>query len=190
VNLSKLIAACAFSIGATVPAVAETSVPLSRFDSVELIGGGEVILRHGPAQKVTLLEGSTDLTDFTVDENGRLSIRACVRTCRDYDLKVEIVTPTLEAAAVRGGGSIETRGEFPAQNSIALAVEGGGGIDLRRVSVEEVAAAVTGGGVIKTQASQQLAAAIHGGGQITYCGNPSITSSVNGGGVITRGCDE
>ena len=182
------IAACVLlGLGAASPARAQTPVALPAFDSVELRGGGHVTLRHGPVQRVTLVRGSTEMTGFAVDGRGRLTIEACVRSCRDYDLQIEIVTPAIEAAAVRGGGSIDAGSGFPGQEQLAVAVTGGGAIDLRGIRARNVAAAVTGGGSILTSAEDSLAANVSGGGEIAYWGDPQVTQAVSGGGAVARG---
>src|SRR5690349_25124506 len=91
---------------AAVPAAAQGPVAVPAFDSIDLRGGGSVILRHGAVQQVRLIRGSAEVSGFTVDDDGRLKIEVCVDRCRDYELEVEIVTPDIDALAVRGGGSI------------------------------------------------------------------------------------
>ena len=178
--LVALILACA------VPAAAQGPVRVPSFDSIELRGGGHVTIRHGATQRVTLVRGSTDLTRFRVDDDGNLRIDACVRSCRNYDLRVEIVTPSLNAVAITGGGAIRTDGAFPARGMLAVAVTGGGSIDVRPIEAGSVAAAIRGGGSIMTRPRNSLAASISGGGSITYWGRPSVTSSINGGGSVRR----
>lgn len=169
---------------ALAPAAAQTPVSVPTFDSLELRGGGRVTVRHGPQQHVTLVRGDPTITRFAVDGEGRLRIDACIRTCRDYDLRVEIVTPELEAVAIQGGGSIRADGRFPDRGALAIVVTGGGTIDMSAVAAAEVAAAVRGGGSITTRARDSLAASINGGGSVRYLGDPSVTSAINGGGSV------
>jgi hypothetical protein len=185
--LAALIAA------ASAPAAAET-VPVPKFNSVQLRGGGEVLLRHGPVQRVTILEGSTAFTRIAVGEDERrrnpdaLVIDACNRQCpRTYKLRVEIVTPDVKAVAVSGGGVIRTVGIFRAGDSLAAAVNGGGHIDVRSARASSVAAAIRGGGTIYARPEASLAAAIRGGGEIHYWGDPSVVTSLQGGGRVRRG---
>jgi hypothetical protein len=174
------------------PAAAQTIVPLPSFAAVELNGGGKVRLRHGPVQRVTILRGDPRVSRIEVERqdrgrNGTLVIDACRRSCRNYSLEVEIVTPSIAAIAVRGGGRIDALGAFPARGELGVAVGGGGVIDARALPARNVGAAVNGGGRILTRASASLGAAISGGGQIVYWGNPAISTAINGGGVVTRG---
>jgi hypothetical protein len=178
---------------APAPAAAETLVPLARFNAIELRGGGQVRLRYGPVQRVTLVRGSTAHSSIAVKADDRrkpdrLVIEACARNCpRVYKLEIEIETPDLQALSVEGGGAIDAETAFPAMDSIAVAVHGGGQIDVRKIGAASVAAAVDGGGVILTRPESSLAAAISGGGEIRYWGNPSVSSSINGGGSVLRG---
>jgi hypothetical protein len=149
------------------PAAAQEEIGVARFQQLELVGGGHVTVRHGSVQRVRLLRGSRGISDFAVDRQGRLTIRACRTSCRDYDLRVEIVTPSVEALAIRGGGAIETEGAFPRQGSLAAAVTGGGAIDTRALAPRSVAAAVTGGGSILTDPGASLVAAVRGCGSVT-----------------------
>ena len=182
----KPLLLAAATLALAVPAAAQTPVAVPAFDSIELRGGGHVTIRHGARQRVTLVRGNTEMTQFRVDRNGQLTIQACVRRCRNYDLRIEIVTPEVDAAAIHGGGAIRTEGSFPGQSSLAVAINGGGAIDVRSVAARNVAASIRGGGVIRTDARDSLAASINGGGAITYLGNPTTTVSINGGGTVSR----
>ncbi len=164
---------------------ARTPVAVPAFDSIGLQGGGRVTVRHGATQSVTLVRGSLDLTRFTVDRDGKLEIHACVRSCRDYDLEVEIVTPVLEGVGIEGGGHIRAEGAFPERDALALGIRGGGEIDMRAIHAATIAAGIHGGGSILAFARDRLAAGIDGGGEIRYLGNPAVTSGINGGGSVS-----
>jgi len=170
------------------PVVAQTVVPLAPFRSVTLRNGGEVILRHSSAQRVTLLKGSTNHTGATIVDGGRLVIDRCESKCpKGYELVVEVLTPEIADIMVMDGGTIRSRGSFPRQAELGVAVEDGGTIDLRSMTVDFVAAAVQDGGRIFIEPQRALVASIARGGGITYWGNPRVTSSVEHGGVVARG---
>ena len=176
----------AAALGAVaVPAAAQTPVPVSAFDSIELRGGGTLTVRHGDRQQVNLISGSPEMTRFSVDGDGQLTIDACRRSCRDYRLRVEIVTPDIDALAIHGGGSIRTEGAFPRSGSLAVAIDGGGVIDAEAIESGNVAASINGGGTIRTHARSSLAASINGGGSIRYLGDPHVTTSIHGGGSVS-----
>ena len=175
-----------FAIAALIavsPAAAQGPVSVPGFDSLELLGGGRVTIRHGATQRVTLVRGNLEMTRFTV-ERGKLEIDACVRSCRDYDLEVEIVTPDIDAIAIRGGGEILAEGGFPQRGDLAVAIAGGGEIDVRDIAANYVAASITGGGEIRTHARDNLAASIIGGGTVRYVGDPERSIAINGGGNV------
>lgn len=170
------------------PASAQTIVPASHFDSVELEGGGHVVIRYGDVQQVRLMRGSTEFTHIRVDDGGRLRIEACNNDCPHlYDLEVEITTPNIDALAVDGGGTIDSEDGFPAPRRLALAIEGGGKIDTRAMDAEHATVAIDGGGVIRVRAEKELTAAINGGGNIRYWGDPHVTQAIDGGGAVQRG---
>lgn len=174
-------------VGAT-PVVAQQLVPVGHFDSVELEGGGHVIVRSGDVQQVRLVQGSLAYTHFTVNGEGKLRIDACNNDCPNhYDLQVEITTPRINALAISGGGAIESAGDFASSRHLALAIDGGGTIDARSVDAERAEAAVDGGGLIKLRAHGELTAAVDGGGEIRYWGNPHVTQAIDGGGEVKRG---
>jgi hypothetical protein len=181
--------ACA-ALWAPIPSVAfsASAVSVEPFRSVELRGGGHVVLRHGAIQRVTILEGSTQFTHFHVTYDGQLVIDACDSNCpRHYDLEVEIVTPRIDGVAIDGGGKVESDRSFGRQEAIGVAIQGGGHIDLRTIDAGHADAAVNGGGRIALRAERSLEAAVNGGGNISYWGNPSVTSAVSGGGSIDKG---
>lgn len=167
------------------PVAAETVLPVAAFRSVTLTGGGRVILRHAPAQRVALLEGTTSRTRTTIEDSDRLVIDG---DCGNgHDMVVEILTPEIEEVRVANGGLIESRGDFPRQAELGVAVEDGGMIDLRSMTADAVAAAVHDGGGIWIKPQKTLAAKVVQGGGITYWGNPRVTSSVQHGGFVVRG---
>lgn len=186
-----LLAAAALSglLGSS-SAFAGTVVPVGAFDSVALKDGGHVILRHGAAQRVTQLQGSTQYSSIRIDENNprQLVIDSCRHQCpRNYRLDVEIVTPEIRGISVSDGGSIESAAGFPSQVKIAAAVEDGGKIDVRSIATESASAAVNDGGTILLRAQSRLMAAINDGGAIVYWGDPKTSSAINDGGSVEKG---
>ena len=173
---------------AAVPAVAAEVVPVPAFKSVQLRGGGSVVVRPGPAQRVTILSGSSHFTTFRVDHRGQLRIDACNERCpRSYDLRIEIHSPGVPDLAITGGGSITAAAGFARQGQLSAAVSGGGQIDVRSVAATNVSAAVNGGGKVLAGRSSHLSAAVNGGGEVRYAGTPHVSSVVNGGGRVRRG---
>ena len=176
------------AFAATAPAIAAEYVPVGGFRSVELRGGGEVTLRPGPQQRVTIVEGSSQVTRFRVRHDGKLQIDACNQQCpRHYRLRIEIQSPRVPDVGISGGGSIRAAGGFASQRQVSAAVNGGGAIDLRAVDASDVSAAVNGGGRVVVRPRRTLSAAVNGGGEIRYLGNPQVSMAVHGGGLVRPG---
>jgi hypothetical protein len=184
----SLVPLFAVAFVASVPALAAEPIPVPQFRSVELTAGGDVYLVPGPVQRVTLLNGSTQLTSIRVRPEGRLEIRtSCNERCpHEYDLRIEIESPTLPDVAVHAGGRIIARPGFRLQRDVAAAVSAGGTIDLRAVEADQVSAAVNAGGDIYVRPRLTLNAAVNAGGDIHYSGNPQVSMAVANGGDVRR----
>jgi hypothetical protein len=167
---------------------AAENVSVPSFRSVDLRGGGDVVLVHGPVQRVTILQGSSPFTKITVERGGQLRIDACNDRCpHNYQLRIQIQAPRVPNVGVSGGGSIVVRPGFAPQSQLAAGVSGGGKIDARAVDAVTISAAVNGGGQLLVRPRATLNAAVNGGGSIRYWGNPQVTSAIQGGGSINRG---
>jgi hypothetical protein len=173
---------------ASAPVLAAELVPVPQFDSVELRGGGKVVIVPGPAERVRIVEGSSRFTRIHVERNRRLKIDICNRDCpRNYRLRVEIQSPRVPVLAVDGGGAINVAPGFGGQHQLVAAVNGGGVIDTRAINAADVTAAVNGGGQLLVRAASRLTGAVHGGGTVRYWGNPQVTCAIHGGGSIRPG---
>jgi Putative auto-transporter adhesin, head GIN domain len=175
-------------LAVSAPALALETVPLPQFNAVELRGGGEVTLRQGATQRVTLLEGSSRFSDIRVEDEGKLRIDVCNDRCPShYRLRILIESPRIpRTLAVAGGGRI-TATSGSVEKVLTLAVSGGGVIDTTAAPSEVVTAAVNGGGRINASSRNVLTAAVNGGGEVHYWGNPRVTTAIHGGGTIRPG---
>jgi len=175
------------AFAASAPALATEVVPVPAFRSVQLRGGGEVSIRPGPVQRVTIVEGSSRITRFRVERDGKLRIDVCDGNCpRQYRLRIDIQSPSAPDVAIAGGGLIRASAGFPAQRQLSAAVSGGGKIDMLAVLASNVNAAVNGGGLISVRAGSNLSAAVNGGGEVRYSGDPQVSSAIRGGGAVQR----
>jgi beta-lactamase regulating signal transducer with metallopeptidase domain len=174
---------------AAAPVAVQPGVPLTAsFSSVELRNGGTVNLVHGQSRGVTLLKGDPAQASITIRDNGRLVIDRCPTRCpRNHDFEVEVVTPGLTEIAVAEGGTIQSRGDFPPESGIGVAVSQGGTIDIRSIPVANVTASVHSGGRIFARPGTALSAKVEQGGIITYWGDAVVESSIRYGGVVVRG---
>jgi hypothetical protein len=178
----------AFALAVSAPVTAAETVPVAGFRMIQLRGGGDVTVVPGPVQRVTIVEGSSRVTQLRVERNGRLRIDACNHRCpRNYRLKIQIQSPRVPDLAISGGGSITAGTGFRPQPELGVAIHGGGRIDARAVDARDVSAAVNGGGEARVHARASLSAAVNGGGLVRYWGNPTVSKAVNGGGAVVRG---
>jgi len=178
----------AVSLAISVPAVADAqSVAVPSFRSVELRGGGDVMIVPGPVQRVTILNGSTQFTSFRMRRDGQLVIDACNTQCpHNYNLRIRIESPRVPTVAVKAGGTIIAQRGFAPQRELVAAVSAGGTIDLRAVDTQTAVAAVNAGGDIYVRPRASLTAAVNSGGDIHYSGHPAVTMAVHGGGDVSR----
>ena len=176
------------ALAISAPALAAEPVPVPAFHSVQLRGGGDVYLVRGPVQRVTILNGSRQLTDFLVRRDGQLEIAThCDARCpHNYNLRIQIESPRVPDVAVHAGGTIIAQRGFAPQRELAAAVSAGGTIDLRAVDADDVSAAVNAGGDIYVRPRSTLSAAVNAGGDIHYSGNPQVSMAVSGGGDVRR----
>jgi len=173
------------SLAVSAPAMAVEVVPVPQFQAIELRGGGELQLRQGPVQRVTLLDGSRQFTNVSVEREGKLRIDACNARCpQHYRLRIEVQSPRVPGLGVSGGGSIRAAGGFAVQDEIAVGVNGGGKVDVRGVEGRDVAVGVNGGGQVLVRARSTLAVGVNGGGEVRYLGHPKVTSAIDGGGTV------
>lgn len=177
-----------FALVAAVPASAAETVAVPEFRTIQLRGGGSIVVRPGPSQRVTIVNGSSQFTRVRVDHSGQLKIDACNERCpQRYDLRIEIQSPSAPDAAISGGGSIIFAPGYRPQSDLSVAVNGGGQVDARSLQAVNVSAAVNGGGRVLAGHPSHLSAAVSGGGEVRYAGNPHVSSVVNGGGAVRRG---
>jgi len=178
----------AIALVACPPAFASEIVPVPYFDAVGLRGGGEVEIVPGPAERVTIVEGSSRFTHIYVENQRSLRIDSCEGPCPpSYRLRIQIVSPRVPVLAVDGGGTMRIAPGFAPQRKLVAAVNGGGRIDARALASDDVTAAVNGGGDLLVRAGSALTGAVRGGGNIRYWGNPVVTSATQGGGSIGPG---
>jgi len=184
--LRSLLPAFAMAFAASVPALAFEPIALPHFDSVELKGGGDLVIVPGPVQRVALVNGSSEFTHFRVRNGGKLEITtSCDSRCpHNYDLRIQIESPQVPDVAVNAGGTIVAQRGFAPQRDISAAVLAGGTIDLRAIIADDVSAAINSGGDIYVRPRVKLNAAVHAGGDIHYSGHPQVSMAVASGGDV------
>jgi len=175
------------ALAISAPVLATETVPVPQFRSVQLRGGGIVSVVPGPAQRITIEEGSSQFTRVHVEYDGKLVIDTCTERCPPvYRMRVVIQSPNVPDLAISGGGAITTAAGFRSQSRLSAAVNGGGRIDATSVDAAQVSAAVNGGGNIVVRPRNSLSAAVNGGGHVRYLGNPTTSVAIHGGGSVNR----
>lgn len=178
---------------------------LDVFDGIELLGGGDIIIRQGTSYS---FENTGDPNAWEIGVDDDTLILSCPdNKCKNSKKRSAIITlPRLENLALKGGGDIIIEGEypgvhdlnmslmgggdikvtgyFPDADELNISLMGGGDIDAYNVNAEDVNVSIKGGGDISVSASDELNVSILGGGDIRYRGNPKISKSVIGGGTV------
>jgi hypothetical protein len=160
---------------------------LPQFQSIEVSGGGHVLLRNAPSHDVRVVKGSRDLSRIEVTRSGTLIIDKCRTKCpKGYRLEVEVFAPNIRSISVAHGGRIESSEGFSRRAELTLDVSNGGTIDVRSLSADRVIASVNQGGGILTSPRAFLSATVANGGNITYWGDPQVKESVDHAGAVQR----
>jgi hypothetical protein len=189
ISMIRVVAAAATLALLTGAALAGTDMNFPTFTGINVHGGGSVVLRHGPVQRVTVIKGDMSKIDLHMSGN-TLDISPCKKwlSCWGSNpLEVEIVSPKIENFEIHGGGELKAVGDFPKQPTLRADVHGGGDLDCRAIPADSVTANVHGGGDAYVNAISSINAEVHGGGDLTYTGNPPhISSQTHGGGSIHK----
>ena len=177
------------------------------FESVELAGSNNVVVRVGVKQSVVVKADDNLLDRVTTDvQAGTLVI---ANTPGSFTTKspmsVEVGVPALDALTLSGSGNIVLTGVDAGSLEVALpgsgtltgsgaatrlgvTVDGSGMVQLTQLVAQEVRAAVGGSGSVFVTATGSLDASVSGSGAIIYAGGPQeVARSVTGSGAITGG---
>jgi hypothetical protein len=191
--------------GSGVPATQAREV--AAFDSVDLAGSNNVVIRVGEKQSVVVRADDNLLDRVTTEvQSGKLVI---ANTPGSFTTKspmsVEVDVPTLDALTLSGSGNIVVTGidadglevTLPGSGTLTgngtatrldVTVGGSGMVQFTRLVANDVRAVVSGSGSIFVTATKSLDASVSGSGAILYTGNPQdVTKNVTGTGAITGG---
>ncbi|MGZ4405579.1 MAG: head GIN domain-containing protein [Gaiellaceae bacterium] len=178
---------------------------VAAFNSVELAGGNNVVIRVGERQSVVVKADDNLLNRVTTDvKSGALLIGNTPGsfTARS-PMSVEVNVRSLNALALTGSGNIMVSGiktqsltvtlsgsgnlfGSGTATSLHITVSGFGNARFTQLDANNVHAVVSGSGTIFVTATKSLDASVPGSGTIIYAGNPQdVTKSVTGSGTIT-----
>jgi hypothetical protein len=178
---------------------------LTAFDSVELAGANNVVIRVGTEQSVVVRADDNLLNRVTTDvKSGTLVIGNTSGTfTTNTPMSVAVTVPSLNRLALTGSGNILVRGIRTESLTVTLSgsgnligqgtatsldvtVNGFGNARLTGLAASDVHAVVSGSGNIFVTATKSLDASVPGSGTIIYTGNPQdVTKNVSGSGAIT-----
>jgi hypothetical protein len=178
---------------------------LAAFDSVELAGGNNVVIRVGEKQSVVVKADDNLLDRVTTEVQSRKLVIANTpgSLTTKSPMSVEVNVPTLTALTLTGSGNIVVDGveaeslelTLPGSGTLTgsgtatrldVTVGGSGTVQFTGLVATDVRALVSGSGSIFITATKTLDASVSGSGAILYAGNPQeITQNVTGTGAIT-----
>jgi Putative auto-transporter adhesin, head GIN domain len=189
--------------GSGVPATQTRNV--AAFNSVELAGANNVVIRVGEKQSVVVRADDNLLQRVTTKvQSSKLVIANTPGSLTTKSpMSVEVSVPTLNALTLSGAGNIVVDGieteslqvSLPGSGTLSgsgtatrleVTVSGSGAVQLTRLVANDVRAVVSGSGSIFVTATKSLDASVSGSGAILYMGSPQdVTKSVTGTGAIT-----
>jgi hypothetical protein len=178
---------------------------LPSFESVELAGANNVVIRVGGEQSVVIKADDNLLERVTTEvQSGTLVIdNAPGGFTTKSPMSVEVDVPTLNALTLSGSGNIVVTGveaesldaNLPGSGTLTgsgtaaqldVDVAGSGVVQFTGLVAQTVRAAVSGAGSVFINATGSLDASVSGSGAILYAGDPQdVTRSVTGTGAIT-----
>ena len=177
---------------------------VAAFQSVELAGGNNVVIRVGGKQSVVVKADDNLVNRVTTSvKSGALVIGNTPGSLASKSpMSVEVNVPSLDALALTGSGNIVVSGVKTESLKVTLSgsgnvvgsgtatsldvtVSGSGNARLTQLVANDVHAVVSGFGAIFVTATKSLDASVPGSGTIIYAGNPQdVTKSVTGSGTI------
>jgi len=180
---------------------------VAAFQSVDLAGSNNVVIRVGEKQSVVVKADDNLLDRVTTEvQSGKLVIaNAPGSFTTNSPMSVEVGVPSLDTLTLSGSGNIVVTGveaksfdvNLPGSGTLTgdgsatrldVTVDGSGMVQLTRLVATNVQAGVSGSGSIFVTATESLDASVSGSGAILYAGSPpNVTSNITGSGAITGG---
>ena len=173
------------------------------FDTINLVGFGDVDLTVGPETSLTVTtdDNLIEIVETTV-ENGRLTISTKESINTKSGLKFSITTPTLSKIKVSGATKLkvsEASGEqldidvsgagkvsgTGSVTNLEVSVSGAGSISLSELKAENTKISIAGAGSASVFASESVSASVAGAASVKVYGNPpTVKKSVSGIGRV------
>lgn len=187
--------------------ITETRQP-GTFDGVFSSGATNVHITYGNEYKI-VLKGSNNLIPYfkTKIVSGHLYAGYERVNIQHDDIEVFITLPALSRAALSGSGTLQIKGQFPAQEKLKVSISGSGDVlatdqieyeetsvdisgsgqaNLEKIRSEEADIDISGSGDVRITVYDTLKARISGSGKIYYRGNPTVDSKISGSGSVVK----
>jgi hypothetical protein len=186
--------------------IVTSSINLSTFDKIEIVGSCDVELYNGEECYAELSDYENIIPYLEVKVEGNTLI---IKTKDNISLigskaKVKVFTPhNIKDIAITGSGDVDINGIFNSLTKIMitgsgdveasvtsnvsminLTITGSGDIDVLKINANTANCSITGSGNIKVSALQYLNVNISGSGDVYYKGNPSVNTSISGSGNV------
>jgi hypothetical protein len=181
---------------------------VDNFDSIEMRGAAEVLIKVGPAASLNLDADERTMKYVETHVKGdKLYIDVSKKHSWFSDqsrLKITVTLPMLKLLESDGAGDIEITGlnggdqemelsgfhNVKAEghlDKLKLTVSGAGNVNYKKVIVADARVTINGGGNVELHTTDSLRAEVNGFGAVTYSGNPSkVESQLHGLGSIGR----
>lgn len=186
--------------------IVTSSINLSTFDKIEIVGSCDVELYNGEECYAELSDYENILPYLELKVEGNTLI---IKTQDNISLigskaKAKIFIPyALKGITITGSGDVDINGMFnslrkmsitgsgdidatvnSSLNELELTITGSGDIDVLPLQSNHVQCTITGSGDCKVHAVISLNVSISGSGDVYYKGNPSVNTSISGSGNV------
>lgn len=145
---------------------------------------------YKPSQKIEIQVPVEKIEQLALSGSGNIKSATEIKsekfsTAQSGSGKIEIAISTQNMeAALSGSGHLYVSGYA---KNFEIAVSGSGQIDSKKMTSENISAAVSGSGTITVTTNESIKAVVSGSGQIKYYGNPkNIEEKVSGSGGIYK----
>ncbi|TAE25291.1 MAG: DUF2807 domain-containing protein [Candidatus Kapaibacterium sp.] len=177
------------------------------FTKIIVAGSGDVVFKKGDKREV-IVEADDNIWESVqtdVSGNGELVLGMKSGSWNNMHLKFIITNPTLEAAQIRGSGSMEIENSFEGQKLFSeisgsgslrykggkvqqheISINGSGSVLAEKLDANDVEVSIAGSGSAKVMAQKTLNARISGSGSVVYSGTASVNKSIFGSGSVVK----
>jgi hypothetical protein len=210
VGLATAVSACSSTTGSAVTGSGDLhteSRDVGGFSTIELLGGGDVIIEQDGTESLSIEAEDNLLPDLTSDvSNGTLRLSTADGVSLDPTLAItyRVTVKDLSGLQLSGSGSASAAGiTTPA---IAIDISGSGDVSIDGTADDQTvtisgsgnyragdlvtltsSAAISGSGNVSVNVRDDFEAEISGSGNATYTGDPQVSQNISGSGELRRG---